>query len=684
MATVNLTGLSTGIDTAAIVQQLMQVASRRLTLMQNSETSYKGKRTAVTELQSKLFSFKSALNNISDTSKLKAFNATASDEDVITAEANANATEGSHVVKIEQLASAEREVHIAGVDSANSYLGNGNFIFSYNYKEMAIQTTDTTTLQDLANKINSDPENPGVTASILFHNNKYHLVLAGKNPGSENIITINDQNTEMHESQTALKIKSTGGNASLTTKLTELDTFTGSFGTGDTITITRKDRSGTPLTPDYNFNVNQYSTVKDLLSGIESAFSNNVKAYLDNGTIIVTDKTSGTSSFSVDNITLNSSSAALTIPQISRKTEGGTKSILTDYASSAFTETQAAKDALIRVDGYPAGEWIARGSNTIDDVIAGVTLHLHATTGTNDVEVNTTRNTKELKDKINSMIEGYNTVIMYLDEKTKYDTENKKTGVLSRDYSLTSIRSLIKNPLLSIASGFGSNDEFTCPRDIGIEIDADGMLKLDEKTFDEAVVKDYQDVLSLIGAQKTGLSTGSDAAYISFYAASKYTTAGVYDVEVVVNETTHEIDSARIKTSSQTWDQARWMTVDDDTLRGSSEYDANGRPLYPEFDLHLTVDTSQTGTLDATISVKQGFAGSLYETVDQTIQTGSGRVPIAKKSIDEQISQVEKRMEKEQERLDKVETSLKQKFARLERLLSQIQQQMATITNMAK
>ena len=49
--------------------------------------------------------------------------------------------------------------------------------------------------------------------------------------------------------------------------------------------------------------------------------------------------------------------------------------------------------------------WIRRSSNTVDDVIGGVTLHLH-NTGT--VDLTLTRDIESIKTKISSMVDAYN------------------------------------------------------------------------------------------------------------------------------------------------------------------------------------------------------------------------------------------------------------------------------------
>ena len=54
MSSLQLPGLSTGIDTKALIDQLMAVERRRLASYTSSVTQYEEKKTAVTELQSKL------------------------------------------------------------------------------------------------------------------------------------------------------------------------------------------------------------------------------------------------------------------------------------------------------------------------------------------------------------------------------------------------------------------------------------------------------------------------------------------------------------------------------------------------------------------------------------------------------------------------------------------------------
>jgi flagellar hook-associated protein 2 len=692
MPNVTLSGLSTGIDTDSIVKQLVQAESRKLSLLTQNLTKYSDKKTALGELEGKVGSFKTALNSLSSLNKLKAFNTTSSDTDILSASASPAATEGSHTVQVKQLATAERTVHNgAGFSSASSLVGAGTFIYSYNYQEVVVTTTAETTLQELVNKINNDANNPGVSASLLEYDDgtgRWHLVMAGKDTGDENQITINSSNTELKTSQSKLTVGSEGTNATLTTRLRDLGTYS------DSTTVTLTASGGTPPAKNHiggdvtmTFNINSYSTVQDLKDAIETAYGDTVRVSLDEGFFKVTDTVSGAS---LTDLALSFTGGAVSHSlEFNNTVEGGSQAAsLAGFTAASFTETQSAQNALVKVDGYPtaADRWISRQTNSITDVIAGVTLNLQATTadgagGYNSVSVSLNRNTETLKENIKAMISAYNAIVTYIKDKTTYNAETKTIGILSDNYSVGSIGSLITSPLRSTAGGFTSSDAFTTPQDIGMKIDADGTLELDNETFDEAISRDYNAVLNLIGAQQVGSTFGEDSAYISFYGAGQNTQAGSYDVQVT--KAANGTISARIKLKSES--QYRDMTVDGNTLYGSNERTSAGNPVHPEYNMVLTLDSNiaNGSTLSTTVNVRQGFGDQLYDTVTEMLKS-SGRVTLAKNSMTAQITQQQDRIEAEQARLDKYQKRLKLKYARMETMLNTIQQQMSSMNAMMR
>jgi len=784
MATIRLPGLNTGIDTAKLVEQLMAVERRTLNIYEERKSLWEEKQEALSTLESKLRNLRNAVRALSNDQLLRAYAVSSSDTDYLTAEATNEAFEGNHTVVINQLATAERWVHTAGKEYAEDYVGAGTFIYSYNNKETVITTTSTTTLQDLVGLINNDANNPGVTAGLLYYNDAYHLVLNGNEAGSDYRISINPSSTEVWKSDSAFTQAS--DNATLTTKITELDQFSWNgetdFAGDEQIQITGTDHNGNTIA-QVNLSVNSNTKLSHLIDEINDAFDGVARATLENGKIVLTDKAAGTSGLSITlTYDQGSGSTTLTGLDMSVTAEGGsTTANLSGFTASDFTQTQAAKDSLIRVDGYPSSSsavpevqtaspspspdsgtytltyegqttaaiaydaspdeiraalealstvnsgditvaggaaglsdgdvtftfndtlgdvsmitiddsdlsppavsvtmtettkgvpsYISRSSNTVDDVIYGVTLHLHDATDSAGEELTLTRDIQSVKDKLDSMITAYNAAVEFIKEKTGYNEITKTAGVLMGDYVASTIRYKFREPLIEQTAGFIEDlDTFLTPVHIGLEVDRDGVLSLDANRFDEAIAEDYLGVLALIGADKSGSST-SDV--IEFYSAhSDYTTAGEYDVRVTI--TGGAITDAQIKLSSES--TYRDATVNGNIITGDSSFDSNGDPVYPENALQLSVDLSTDGTYTATVRVKQGFTGKIEDTIDRMLKATTGSLIIDQEHIEDQIDQLNEKIEQEEYRLTQREARLVRRFAQLEKTLSLLQRQMA-------
>jgi len=789
MPDLRLPGLLTGIDTNSLIAQLMAIERRTLYMYQDRKGVWEERKSALSSLEMSLGTLRTTLRALSDADELRSFSAASSDKDILTAEASYNAFESSHTVVINRLANAERWVHKNGLEYVEDYVEEGTFIYSYNHKETVLTTTSETTLEDFVGLINNDANNPGVTASLLHFNDAYHLVLNGNDAGTDYEISINASTTEVWEAKSALTVDS--DNAALSTKIIDLDQFSGTLGATDKITINGDDKSGNPIS-QVELPVTSNTKITHLISEINDAFDGIAKATFENGKIILTDDSCGASdiSISLEFVKDPEGDAALTLPTNTEDwtvTQGGTPGTLTDFEPADFTETQSAQDSEIRVDGYPtpqagiaeeqvltpttppsggtytltydgettapinrdaspgeienalellsnvnpgditvggggkglkdgavtftfrdtAGDvnmisinpgnlipsdpsnyvfaeqtkgnnygWIRRSSNTVGDVISGVTLHLHDTTDASGEEVTLTRDIQSVKSKLNSMVNAYNAAVTYIKERTGYNDVLKTAGVLMGDYIVSTISSQLLTPLISRTSGFIVDiDTFLLPGQIGLELDRDGVLSLDTNVFDEAIAEDYMDVLAIIGADKTGSSDSND---IEFYGAhSDYTTAGSYRVKVEYSGGT--IDKAWIKLSSEGDSKYREATVSGNVATGNSTFDDNGDTVYPENGLQVTVPTTGSSTIYATIRVKQGFTGAIEDAIDRMLKASSGTIQIDQEHVDDIIENIQERIEYEEYRLTKREDRLVARFARLEKTLALIQQQMSVL-----
>ncbi len=361
-----LPGISTGIDTATMVTQLMAVSKQRLYSYKIQQGKYAERNTALGELRGKLNAFNSSLDALSEYDSLLGFKATSSDKDVLNATAASSGVyEGTHEIEVNQLANSERWVHSGFLFEA-SLVGAGKFIYSYNHEEIVIDTDAETTLSDLAGLINNDVNNPGVTATILEYDDGnegvFHLMLSGNDAGTDYQITINSSTTQVLAAD--ITLEKDGADASLTTKLVDLDQFSGLLRGDEIINITGKDHLDVAITQK-DLDLTAEMNVGHLIDRINDAFDGVAKAKFEDGRITLTDDVSGYDKTSMT-LTLSGGGgaepAALILPTFSTTVaDGGTvgnelpgTNVLLNTGS--FTKTQAAQDSQVRVDGYPANE----------------------------------------------------------------------------------------------------------------------------------------------------------------------------------------------------------------------------------------------------------------------------------------------------------------------------------------
>ena len=787
MGELRFSGLSSGIDTTALVKQLMTVESRRLAEYQVSKMNYEKQTTALTDLRAKINALKSAASSLSDIDTMQIYTASSSNKDILTPTVSSTANTGSHSVDIDQLATTETWIqNTSSFSYKTDYVGGGSFIYTYNNQQRIITAVENeTTLEDFVKLINNDENNPGVTASLLYQGGKYHLMLSGQETGEDYQISIDASSTEIWQADSAFTSSDT--NTTWSTKIVDLDQFSGTLGVSDKITVSGKNHAGSSLA-DTDLTITENTTVGHLIDVINEHYDGTAIARLENGQIVLTDTTSGASAME---ISLSfSGEATLDLPAMAVSTEGGaTSESLASINSAAFIETQNANNSKIKIDGYPSettneiqtlsitggtpttgtfkltlkgettaaiaynataaeiqaalealsgveagdvlasgsdlpsGEiafefagnlagmditkmtvsddsgmdagvisiaettkgndsWIHRNSNTIIDVLEGVSLSLSDVTDEGDpVIVTISRNVSTISKKIQAMVSAYNGLIDDLKTKTEYDAETKKMGLLSRDFTATFLKAQAKSPFSGIASGFiESINKFVQATDIGLSIDGHGNLEFDSEAFDDAISENYKSVLELLGAAKSGSSSNSA---VQFYGASdKYTTAGIYNVKIEVNAS-NEIVSAKIKLSTETEyrDAASW---DGNIITFDNSFDDNGTPENPEHSLQLKVDLAEgtygTDANPVIIQVKQGIFGSLEDTLAELLKT-DGQMDISAEAIEEKISRMEDKIEKEEDRLERVEDRLTQKYARLEKILTAMQQQMASASS---
>jgi flagellar capping protein FliD len=529
--------------------------------------------------------------------------------------------------------------------------------------------TENTKIGHLINEINDAFDG---TAKAVFENGK--IVLTGDYSGSNNMtitLTYNGSGGDPALLDLSMSVSTAGGTAGILTgfaasNFTEsqsaqdskirVDGFPSSTAVPEVQTLTPDESpTGGSYTLTYRGQTTAAINHSDPAATIQSKLEELSTVSPDD--ITVAD--SGDFGLSDGNVTFTFRDTAGDVPMISIDFSGLTG----PTTACPIAETPKGQD------GY-----ISRSSNTVDDVIYGVALHLHDTTDANGEQLTLTRDIQSIKDKLTKMVDAYNFAVQYIKEKTGYNDVLKTAGLLMGDYVVSTIRQQIRTPLITRTNGFIEDiDTFLTPGHLGFQLDREGVLSLDMNVFDEAIAEDYMGVLAIIGADKTG---SSDSNTIEFYGAhSNYTTAGSYDVRVVVSG--GAITSAEIRLSTES--TYRDATYSGNIVTGDSTFDDNGNPMYPENSLQLSIDLSQNDTFTATVRVKQGFTGTIEDALDNMLKVTTGSIQIDQKHVDKQIEYLQDKIEYEENRLTKREERLIARFARLERNMALIQQQMASL-----
>jgi flagellar hook-associated protein 2 len=173
------------------------------------------------------------------------------------------------------------------------------------------------------------------------------------------------------------------------------------------------------------------------------------------------------------------------------------------------TTVQAAQDAQLTYDGIS----VTRGSNNITDLISGATLVLTAPTPAGETAtINLSRNVTPIKEKIQALVEMYNTTMSDFDTlmgQASDDPEDVYSGSLAGD----SLTRSIKNQVRAMMSDESSTktDSIAAMRDLGFEIDRYGVASINETTLDSALRNSYDDVVTMFSADTTNQSDFGEA-----------------------------------------------------------------------------------------------------------------------------------------------------------------------------
>ncbi|HEV7578634.1 MAG TPA: flagellar filament capping protein FliD [Caldimonas sp.] len=148
-------------------------------------------------------------------------------------------------------------------------------------------------------------------------------------------------------------------------------------------------------------------------------------------------------------------------------------------AGAQMTVAQSAANAQATINGIA----VTSSSNSLAGVIDGITFNLAKVT-TQPVTVNVTRNTDAIKTMVASFVAAYNQLNSFLSQATHYDATTKQAALLQGDGTTTGIQNQLHS---LIGQKTGASSTFASMSALGVQVQKDGSLKLDDTAFAKAV-----------------------------------------------------------------------------------------------------------------------------------------------------------------------------------------------------
>lgn len=186
-------GLASGLDTAAIVESALASQQGRIDRLNVQRAEVEQEQTAFRTIEGQLLGLQGSLRNIvrSSNNAFDKKSATSSDEEAIDVSASSSATPGTYRLRVTQLAQAH-QIKSNGFEDAADVVGEGAISIQVGNRALAsIELEEGSTLQDLVNAVNA--EVPDVQATLVDDGSSetpLRLLLTSKFSGADNAITV--------------------------------------------------------------------------------------------------------------------------------------------------------------------------------------------------------------------------------------------------------------------------------------------------------------------------------------------------------------------------------------------------------------------------------------------------------------------------------------------------------------
>ncbi|MCA3269059.1 MAG: flagellar filament capping protein FliD [Thalassospira sp.] len=341
---------------------------------------------------------------------------------------------------------------------------------------------------------------------------------------------------------------------------------------------------------------------------------------------------------------------------------GSTASVLTDLGLSA----SGATDTSLSAELVYNGNTVTRTTNTVNDLVTGVTLNLTAADPATTITAKVGADTAGIKTAIKKFVDTYNSVLEYSKQQRAVNADGSiaETSVLFNDNNL---RNITSNMQRIVSGAVGGVTGLNNLRDAGITLDANNKLVINDTTLDSAIAKKTTEIAGLFGFQSNASSTS--LAVLSRPTTLNSTLTGV-PITVRVLETTAggSATSAELEYTIG----GTTTTVTSTIANGIITADPNSALSGFAFGYAGAVINSGDPAFSATITPTQGLADLLAGVTDTYVKAG-GTLDAQLKDITDSSTKLNKKIETINSQAELYRARLEAQFLRVQQTSSQLE-----------
>lgn len=353
-----------------------------------------------------------------------------------------------------------------------------------------------------------------------------------------------------------------------------------------------------------------------------------------------------------------------------------------DKGDNVGSQLDVAKDAKFKYNGID----ITRSSNTVDDLILGVSLTLNKVDKEGEsTNVNITQSTEGILEDIKAMVESYNSLMNNINEATKYDSETGLAGTFQGVREITSITTELNKIINGVSKDGKSLTDF------GITLTKDGLLTLDSTILNDMINNNFDEF-------KSFFSSETKFTNVTAFGDKKPEWSDEIKGTLTINGVDITIDIPKDNPGTTPWDEKAKKNALLKAIANASglsdisaSFDKDGKLVLKGsggVDIEIKGDSNfltklglKEQKLDGKTEIIGGFFKGLNDTINGLIGT-NGTLTTYEENLTNSHKSLTQSKEQRQKELDTKYTTMAEKWSQYDTIIAKLESQMNTVNGM--